>query len=224
MDTLSDLQSFINNDSGLRALLGQYSDRLYKDQSHDLSHCLRVALWTTRLGTPTVDIRAALAAALCHDLISVRKNSPLRGDAARLAAAEARSILPDHGFNNHEVDEICQAIRDHSYSGGEAPGTDLGRALQDADRLDALGAIGIMRAVTVGVSIGAAYFDMLDPWATGRPLNENAFMIDHFFTKLLRIGATMHTPAARVEAERRTQVMERFVTALAAEIGLPRPV
>ena len=103
------------------------------------------------------------------------------------------------------------------------PATPLGRALQDADRLEALGAIGLLRCIATGVRMNGAWFDADDPWAEARPLDDARFSIDHFFTKLLRLPATMRTDAGRAEAERRAAFLREFLARLGDELGRPAP-
>ena len=223
MDTLAELCAYINGDSGLSSLRDRIAPGLSVDPSHDIGHVLRVGLWTQRLGGDEVSPREAIAAALCHDIVNVPKNSPKRSQASSLSARAARRLLPEYGFNATSINSIADAVRDHSFSRGAVPNTPLGRALQDADRLDALGAIGIIRNIGTGARIGARYFDIDDPWATTRKLDDIAFSLDHFFTKLLTLSKTMCTPGGRAEAARRICIMETFLDALAKELAVPRP-
>jgi uncharacterized protein len=223
MNTLSELCAYIDNDPGLSSLRNRVAPVLSVDPGHDMGHVLRVALWTQRLGGNEVSPREAVAAALCHDIVNVPKNSPERARASSLSATAARRFLSEYGFTEASIDIIADAIRDHSFSRGAVPSTSLGRALQDADRLDALGAIGIMRNIGTGARIGAKYFDFNDPWATARKLDDITFSLDHFFTKLLTLAKTMCTLAGRDEAVRRIRFMESFLDTLAEEIASPRP-
>src|SRR5690606_38630238 len=106
---------------------------------------------------------------------------------------------------------------------GATPRSDLGRALQDADRLESLGVLALFRTISTGVRMGARYFDGADPWAEERPLDDLRFTVDHFFTKILRLHETMQTAVGRAEAKRRTAVLERILDELAVELGRPRP-
>ncbi len=223
MDSRHALLSLIAHDPALSALYDDVRQLMDDDPGHDLAHVLRVALWTLRIGAPDVDPRHAIAAALLHDIVNVPKDSPDRARASELCAAAARDLLARHGFEDDEVADICEAIRDHSYSRGATPRTPLGKALQDADRLEAVGAIGICRTISTGTRMGAHYFDTEDPWARERPLDDRRFSVDHFFTKLLRLPATMNTAAGRAEAERRADLMRAFLLQLGDELGEPPP-
>ena len=219
MDDLDALRSAIARDPALSSLLSRVQARLVDDPGHDLGHCLRVALWTIRLGGEAVDRRCAVAAALLHDLVNPPKSSPERRHASELSAAAAREILPELGFDVSSVDSVALAIRDHSFSRGVVPESLLGKALQDADRLEALGAIGILRTVSAGVRMGARYFDPEDPWARNRALDDRTYTIDHFFTKLLGLAATMNTEQGRLEADRRARFLRSFLSQLGNELG-----
>lgn len=210
-------------EDALDALLEEVRGRLDDDPGHDLSHCLRVALWTVRLGGEAVSRREALAAALLHDVVNLPKDSPDRARASELSAGVARELLPRHGFDAPATERVAAAIRDHSYSRGATPTEPLGRALQDADRLEALGALGIFRTATCGGRMGARYFDPDDPWATRRELDDLRYTVDHFFQKLLGLANTMTTDAGRAEARRRIDFMRAFLEQLGREIGEPPP-
>jgi uncharacterized protein len=221
MDHLTGLKQAIEGDDALRALLAEVAPRLDDDPGHDLHHCLRVALWTVRLGGAEVDWRRAVAAALLHDIVNLPKDSPDRARASELSAEQARRLLPCLGFDAEAVDDIACAVRDHSFSRGAVPEAPLGRALQDADRLEALGALGLCRTISTGTRMGARYFHPDDPWATSRPLNDRAYSVDHFFTKLLRLPGSMLTEAGKAEAQRRVALLHAFLDHLSDELGQP---
>jgi uncharacterized protein len=214
----------IAGDGQLRAVLGEVRRRMEQDAAHDEAHLLRVARWTVRLGeTEGVDPRLAVAAALLHDVVNVPKTHPNRSRASELSADAARDVLGALGFPAAEVEVVAEAIRDHSFSRGAVPATPLGRALQDADRLEALGALGVFRCIATGVRFGADFFHAADPWACGRPLDDGHYSVDHFFTKLLRLPPTLLTAAGRAEAERRAASMVALLRQLADELGEPLP-
>jgi uncharacterized protein len=90
--------------------------------------------------------------------------------------------------------------------------------VQDADRMDALGAIGIARCLAVGGRFNLPLFHPEDPFCENREPDERSWAIDHFYTKLLKLPATMQTQAGRAEAERRADLMRQYLEDLAAEI------
>jgi len=224
IDDHATLRRFIETDAALRHVLGEAREHLVADPGHDAAHCLRVALWTIRLGGDAIDPRHAIAAALLHDIVNLPKDSSDRSRASERSADFARERLPALGFDPAAVELIAGAIHDHSYSTGRVPRTPLGEALQDADRLEALGALGIFRTASCGTRIGADYFDVDDPWAERRELDDAAHTVDHFFRKLLLLPATLRTAAGRAEAERRAAFMTAFLRQLGSEIGCDPPV
>jgi uncharacterized protein len=223
LESQAELFDYIASDSRLARLLSEVSLSLTNEPEHDLSHALRVALWTVRIGASKVSVRDAIAAALCHDLVVSPKNSPRKKEDASESARAAQRLLSRCGFAQKSLRAIMSAIKSHSYSRGVKPKAALGRALQDADRLEALGAIGIMRALSIGGTLRRRLICSEDPWASRRELDDNAYTLDHFFTKLLRIGNTMCTPLGQREAYRRTRVLEVFLKDLAVELEAESP-
>lgn len=218
------LLAWIAGDGDLAFLLGEARRRLSRDPGHDEHHALRVALAALRIGRAEgVPDRHAVAAALLHDIVPVAKDSPDRPRASALCAEEAARILRGLGWPEEAVADVADAVRDHSFSRGAVPAAPLGRALQDADRLDALGALGVLRTVSTGARMGADYFDPEDPWARRRELDDRRHSVDHFYRKLLRLPGTMTTEAGRREALRRAARMEEFLRWLGDEIGEPPP-
>ena len=231
--TRDGIQALIAEDVRLRGLKRELDSRAREfeaaqnpaekrfDPGHDLAHSLRVAIWTIRLGQSRLDPACAIAAALLHDVVNVPKDSPDRSRASELSADYAASILPKLGFAQSEVEEICEAVREHSFSRGGKPTRLLGKCLQDADRLESLGSIGIMRCISTGTLMKAHYFHPSDPWAQKRELDDRKFSVDHFFTKLFKLPELMNTSTGREEADRRVETMKLFLQHLGEELGDP---
>jgi uncharacterized protein len=212
----------IESDPMLGELLREVEHRFEADAAHDLGHLFRVAEWTVRL-CPGIEPRSAIAAALLHDIVNVPKDHAHRAEASERSADVARSLLPPLGFDEPTTSLIADAIADHSFSRGAVPRSALGKALQDADRLEALGVIGTFRCIATGVRMGAQFFDAVDPWARQRPLDDKRFSVDHFFTKLLGLPATFQTSRGRAEAESRVKIMHDILRALADELEIREP-
>ncbi len=206
------------------------------DAGHDFSHIQRVAKYALMLFSQevqalenrelTVDENdAILAAAFLHDCVPIAKNSPLRKESSRIASEKAAEILNaykikgERAWSRDWVAEITAAIHDHSFSSGRIPESLLGECLQDADRLEALGAIGLFRTIATGVSMGTQLFDPQDPWAEKRELNDKKFSVDHFFTKLLKLPASFRTTYGKQEAQKRADYLLGFVAQLKSEIS-----
>ena len=190
------------------------------DPAHDISHIKRVvqsalALTETEGGNLAVTIPAAWL----HDCVTVAKDSPLRKQASRLAANEAVRFLQSIDYPADLLAQIHHAIAAHSFSANIPAETIEARIVQDADRLEAIGAIGIARCFLTGGSMGTPLYDPGDPFAHERELDDKSFTLDHFYCKLMGLVDTMQTDAGRAEAIRRTGYMRDFLQRLAEEIG-----
>ena len=194
------------------------------DGSHDLSHILRVWANVRRLAVEEGgDMEILLAATLLHDCVAVEKTSPLRARASRLAAARARAILTDLDWPEPRIAVVAHAIEAHSFSAGISPETTEARILQDADRLDAIGLIGVARCFYVAGRTGAGLYDPTDPSAANRPLDDRRFALDHFETKLLTLAQGFQTRTGRRLARAHHQSLVTFRDGLLAEIAADPP-
>ena len=191
------------------------------DGSHDLSHTLRVWRNAARIaaGEGGGDLELLVAAVILHDCVPVEKNSQLRSQASRLAASRAVEICAPLGFSGTRLDGLAHAIATHSFSAGLPAETLEARILQDADRLDAIGAIGIARCFYVAGRLGAALYDQGDPTARNRAPNDAAFALDHFDAKLFKLAGSFQTASGAAMASARDARMRIFVADLLAEIG-----
>ena len=192
------------------------------DGSHDVHHARRVlenAKQIVLRESDEVDLRVLTAAAYLHDLVNVPKDSPDRSRASLLSAEAAQPILEALDFSAEENASTQHAIVAHSFSANVPPETLEAKILQDADRMEALGALGIARTFYVAGKLSSALFDGDDPFASGRELDDARFAVDHFKTKLLGLAATMQTAAGKEVAAERTESMRRFLDDLGSEIG-----
>ncbi len=189
------------------------------DGAHDLAHLLRV--WRNVQAIASIEggrLDVLAAASLLHDCVAVEKSSPLRSRASLLAAERATEILPRLGWSTEAIGDVAHAIAAHSFSAGIAPATLEARVLQDADRLDALGHIGIARCFYIAGRMGSAIYHPDDLTAEHRPLDDTRYALDHFRTKLLRLGEGFQTATgSRMAAERR-RVIATFLAGFEAEL------
>jgi uncharacterized protein len=130
------------------------------------------------------------------------------------------AFLAQDGFPHDRLDAVAHAITAHSFSAGIKPETVEARILQDADRLEALGAIGLARMFLISGRMGGGIVDMDDPMALHRALDDKRFALDHLPVKLLHLADQMQTRTGRLMAEERTEWMLSFRTRLLAEIGV----
>jgi uncharacterized protein len=150
--------------------------------------------------------------------VAVPKDSPDRARASRLAAVEAVRLLAGWGVGDGLLPRIAHAIEAHSFSAGIVPLTIEARVVQDADRLDALGAVGLARVLMLGAELGRPLYVPGDPFCERRQPDDLASSVDHFYTKLLGLAAGFTTTAGRVAAERRTHTLRRFLDDLRHEL------
>ena len=189
------------------------------DGAHGRDHLVRVLRNARDLGEAEgADPQVTVPAACLHDCVAVPKDSPLRAQASRLAAERATGFLAQLPYSAHLLEAVHHAIEAHSYSAGIAPRTLEARVVQDADRLDSLGAIGIARCLQVGGRLGRPLCAGNDPFCDVREPDDGRYTLDHFYAKLLKLPATMQTAAGRAEAERRAAVMQGWLDQLRAEI------
>ncbi len=186
------------------------------DGAHDIAHILRVFRNAMRVAQEEgADGRLLAAAVLLHDCVSVEKNSSERHAASRLAADKASGILRGLGWAEQDIDAVAHAILTHSFSAGLMPETLEARILQDADRLDAIGMVGAARCFYIAGRMGSALYDPADPLAENRPLDDKAFAIDHFETKLFKLADGFQTVTGRRFAlerqDRLRQVLDLFI-------------
>lgn len=223
------LNSRIAANDKLRELYSRVEGLKPIDAGHNFDHTLRVAKYTAQIFSDEVQTRfgrsahaeeldACFAAAILHDCVPVPKDSPLRKESSRLSSETARTWLNELSWNASQIDSIVNAVQDHSYSAGRTPKDLLGEALQDGDRLESLGALGLYRTIATGVAMGAELFNAKDPFAKERVLDDKKYSLDHFYTKLLKLPEGFKTQTAKREAHLRAEFLERFADQLSKEI------
>lgn len=203
---------------------GQFLDLLAKhgteDAAHNPMHIRRVVTNARRLATAEgADWLVVMPAAWLHDCVIIPKSSPDRSRASQLAAATAITWLEDLGWPHGRLEEIRHAIEAHSFTAGIAPQTLEAKVLQDADRLDALGAVGLARTLMLGAEMKREFYEATDPFCQTRKADDGVFTLDHLYCKLLTLEGTMQTASGKVEARQRTEFLRQFLAQLESEIG-----
>ncbi|MEJ2384633.1 MAG: HD domain-containing protein [Xanthomonadales bacterium] len=198
---------------------GFLADQGEADAAHDLPHARRVLKNALQLSEKEeTDNRVVVPAACLHDCVAVAKDSPLRQQGSRLAAAAATDFLATLAYPRELLPAVRHAIEAHSYSAGIPVRSREAAVVQDADRLDSLGAIGIARCMLVGGKLNRPLLASQDPFCDERTPDDGRYTLDHFYTKLLGLPETMQTAAGRAEAQRRAELMRRYLDDLRAEI------
>ncbi len=190
------------------------------DPAHDLAHVRRVVENARRLAAAEgARLAVVLPAAWLHDCVIVPKDSPHRSHASREAAAAAVAFLVEIDYPLRDLEPVRHAIEAHSFSAGIAPTTLEAKVVQDADRLDAIGAVGIARCLMLAGRMNSALYHPNDPFPYDRAPDDKRYAVDHFYAKLLGLADTMQTPTGRQEAKRRTCFLETFLDQLGSEIS-----
>ncbi|EPZ49596.1 HD domain protein [Bacteriovorax sp. BAL6_X] len=191
----------------------------HDDPSHDWSHVIRVTQLCEKLSQGyEVNLRVLIASAYLHDIINIPKNSEHRSKASTLAAQKAKSLLVESDYADNEIEHIAQIILEHSYSANLKASSIESEILQDADKLDAMGAIGVMRWASCGTKMKSKYYHLEDPWAKDRSLDDKSYSLDHFERKLLKLNDRLNTEAGKEEGRRRLDFFHSFLTQLKTEI------
>lgn len=190
------------------------------DPAHDMGHIRRVVANARRLAAAEgAEMAVVLPAAWLHDCVVLPKDSPQRAEASRMAAEQAGRYLREEGYPEGYIPAIEHAITAHSFSAGIPPQTLEAKIVQDADRLDALGAIGIARTLLLGGTMGKPLYDADEPLPLTRVPDDRQNVIDHFYVKLLKLSDMMHTAAGREEGRRRTRLMTTYLEELGRELA-----
>jgi uncharacterized protein len=192
-----------------------------KDPAHDFSHALRVYRNAKAIGEKEgADLQIVILAALLHD---VGSGSKLRKRSAELEAKKLATVedflKKRRDISEDVIEKVLRAVEVHSFSKGIEPATLEAKVLQDADRLDAIGAIGIARVFLTGGALGRDLYNPEDPFCKVREPDDKRWNLDHFFRKLLKLEDGMHTETGRRLARRRGIVLRSYLSDLEEEIS-----
>jgi uncharacterized protein len=149
--------------------------------AHDFQHILRVYKNAEMISKQeeSVDLDIVLAAALLHDLVVYPKGSSKTINSADDSAEIAKKILLEYkNYPREKIEKVADIIRMHSYSKKLIPSTLEGKILQDADRLDAIGAIGIARTFSVGGSENGPLYNPTDPFCESKRQLDDIYAVD----------------------------------------------
>ena len=198
---------------------GYLSTMVPADAAHDINHVRRVVKNVIYLSDiENVNSLITLPSAWLHDCVAVAKNSPLRAQGSRLAAESATEFLAGISYPEELLPDVFHAIEAHSLTAAIATRSREAAVVQDADRLDSLGAIGIARCLLVGGKLNLQLLSQDDPFCEQREPDDSQFTIDHFYAKLFRLPDTMKTEAGKAEAQRRAKLMQRYLDDLRKEM------
>jgi uncharacterized protein len=190
------------------------------DGSHDVFHIYRVWKNVAAISAEEGGNHEVLVASvILHDCISLAKDSPLRSQGSRFAAEKASGLLKAIGWNETRIGAVAHAIKTHSFSADVPPQTIEAKILQDADRLDAIGAVGVARCFYTAGRLKNKLYDPDDINATGRPYDDKQYTLDHFHTKLLKLSSTFQTATGAKIAQQRHDRLQRFLDEFVDEVS-----
>jgi uncharacterized protein len=189
------------------------------DPSHDELHLKRVVSMAKHLcQLENANPNIVIPGAWLHDFVVVPKDSPLRKQASQISARRAIEFLEHVHYPREFHAAIAHCIEAHSFSGNITPKTLEAEIVQDADRLDALGAIGLARCFITAGRMKRPLYKETDPFCQTREADDNESTVDHFYVKLFKIADTLKTKSALSEGRRRVQIMRHYLQDLSFEI------
>ena len=214
----------LEDSDSLIAATAKHMESLFTGEGsgHDWAHIRRVWLMARRLAMahPETDATVTELAALLHDIADWK----FHGGDYEVGPRAARAWLASQGASDDLIIRVETVIREVSFKGlgVDTPVSSIeGALVQDADRLDAIGAIGIARAFAYGGHKGRPLHD-----PAVAPIAHDSFAsyqknaaptLNHFYEKLLHLKDRLHTVAAREIAERRHAYMETYVARFLSE-------
>ncbi len=203
----------------LGSLKNEVKKRIDNDPAHDFEHTMRVYKNAQKIcKKEKANEKLVLSAALLHDIVSYPKSDKRSKMSSLESAKKSKKILEKFDFSKEEIIIISDAIRDHSFSQNKIPKTLEGKILQDADRLDALGARGIARVFATGGLLKRPFYNIDDPFCKRRIPDDNTWTVDHFFRKLFKLESLMNTKSGKAEAKKRTRILKEFLNQLKQEL------
>lgn len=200
----------------------KYVKQIFADDcsGHDYHHTMRVCRMAVRIAEQeNADILIVQLASLLHDVDDVKLSFETHE-----TKKNAVDFMRSNGVDDKVMDAVCRIIDEVSFEGTDSvvPCTIEGKCVQDADRLDAMGAVGIARAFAYGGSRGRKIYDpdikpLPDMNKQEYRQNSNSTSVNHFYEKLLLLKDMMNTETARKIAEHRQAVMEEYLEEFMAE-------
>ncbi|MEF3245646.1 MAG: HD domain-containing protein [Caldisericaceae bacterium] len=194
--------------------------------SHDFEHTMRVMNMALRIAKdyPEADVKVIEFASILHDIARVKEDTDKENkiDHAILGAEMSREILKGFGYDDLFINEVAHAIETHRYRSERRPQTLEAKIVSDADKLDAIGAIGIARAFAIAGEYREPLYIDVDEENLGvakriTNFKEHAPNIE-YFVKLRRIKELLYTESAKKLAKSRLEFMEVFFDRLKKEI------
>ncbi|MCS7386853.1 MAG: HD domain-containing protein [archaeon GB-1867-005] len=201
-------------------------ERIYEENwgkyptSHDMLHILRVCnlamIIALNENIGERELHLLKLACLLHDIALPMKGC--KQDHASESAKIAKKLLENYKLNSNEIELICNAIREHSWTSKKRPSTIISAILQDADRLDALGVVGFARMICYGEYMKRKLHHPLEVMPKKRRVDDEAYTLDHVFAKLVKLPKSMNTKTGRKIANKRLKKLLSLIEDFESEI------
>jgi uncharacterized protein len=220
------MHTTIDESQVLSAVYNEVQQRFaaLNDPAHGWEHIERVYALALRLAQEEgADSFIVGVAALLHDVGRTAQVHDETRHHADLSIEQAKALLANYELPAQTLEAIVHAIAAHSFSRGIEPRTLEASIVRDADRLDSLGAIGIVRWAITGTirrTPQTCTYNPLDPFGKLHTLDDERFMLDHFYSKLLKLGDGISTATGRRLARERTAFMRLYLDEFRKELAI----
>ena len=193
----------------------EYVKKVFENDysGHDFFHTLRVYKMATSIAIKEkADLKIVQLAALLHDVDDIKLSPETHTNKDK-----ARNFLTINNVSETNIETICRIIDEISYRGNDSvvPKTLEGKCVQDADRLDAIGAIGIARAFAYGGNHNRVIYDPdITPnlnMGSEEYIKGKSTTINHFYEKLFKLKDLMNTDIAKIIAQQRENYMKDYI-------------
>ena len=204
-------------DSYVFEKMKERSEEFFKHSHHSKSHVERVYNLAVRIAKEeNADLDVVKAAVLLHDIARAMEDEGKIEDHATEGAKIARKVLEEADFPKEKIDKVIHCIEVHRFKKGMEAESSEAKILQDADRLDIIGAIGLARVFTRG---GWSNMPIYDPTIPPKEKYDGKSLtsVNHIYEKILKVKDTINTDAAKEIAEERHKFVEEFLERLMKE-------
>jgi len=191
-----------------------------EDPSHDINHALRVLAISEKIAAAEkANFDIIVPSAIFHDVISYPKNHRKRLHSSKESAEFTKRILKSiKSFPKDKIGKVYESINHCSFTKGLKPNFLEGKVLQDADSIEATGAISIMRTFSSAGMMNKTFYDVSDPFCKKRKPDDNKYALDLFFTRLLVVQSRLHTKTAKNIVKKRVGFLKVFLKELRVEL------
>ncbi|HCP09047.1 MAG TPA: phosphohydrolase [Candidatus Moranbacteria bacterium] len=191
------------------------------DPSHDIEHALRVLALSEKIAkVEKADMDIIVPAALFHDIVNYPKNHLKRLHSQEESAIFTKKVLKKIKlFPKEKIEKVCECIRYCSFSKNLSPGFIEAMILQDADGLEAMGAISVMRTFSSAGLMKKSFYNYNDPFCSRRKPDDSRYALDLFLTRLMVIQKRLHTKSAKKMSEKRMDFLRLFLKELQSELS-----